>query len=214
MGALFSTFPFNLFFKQILSLKEQKQSVPRLGVGGPSVWSGTSRGTWRGQPSILSRINDWLPQWASWVFAPLLSLFQDIHAARDLAGHLIGKPRVAGLSFAEFQPRAPIWIMYSFRSQGWALNKAYSCLHINFPRMAKRERKKTQNYGAFCSGISTWGLAVGTSEQPAQSPGSLTGAQGRQGERWGVNHKIWKDFPGNWHQCDLFNPDPGSTIWK
>lgn len=149
MGALFSTFPFNLFFKQILSLKEQKQSVPRLGVGCPSVCSGVSRGSWRGQPSILSGINDWLPQWASWVFARLLALFQDIHAAGDLAGHLIGKPRVAGLSFAEFQPRVPIWIMYSFRSQGWALNKAYSCLHINFPRMARRERKKNPELRCF-----------------------------------------------------------------
>lgn len=83
-----------------------------------------------------------------------------------------------------------------------------------FPQDGEEGKKKKQNYSAFCSSISTWGLAVGTSEQRLQSPGSLTGAQGKQGERWGGNHKIWKDFPGNWHQCDLFNPDPGSTIWK
>jgi hypothetical protein len=55
-------------------------------------------------------------------FPVVVSESEHLYGLRP-AGHLLGKPRVIQVSFAEFQPHAPIWIMYAFRSHGWALNK-------------------------------------------------------------------------------------------
>lgn len=54
-----------------------------------------------------------------------------------------------------------------------------------FPQFCEEGKEQAQNGDAFSSSISIWGLAVGTSGQGSQSPGSLTGAPGRQGGKGG-----------------------------
>lgn len=127
---LVSVFMFIQLFEQIrrlkeLGIREEVHPTPghRVGwhIGCPQWWQRDVGG----QPSTISRINYW--HWEDSLvdgFPWLYSLILGIYAAGDPAGHLIGKPRVLQLSFVEFQPHTPIWIMYSFRSQGWALNKA------------------------------------------------------------------------------------------
>lgn len=127
---LVSIFTFDPFLQQILVLKELERGrrqclSPGLGAG----WH-LGRPWWRQRyvvalPCTTSRINYWLQRYSLAVGSPWFSsLILGICAAWDLAGHLIDKPRVTQVSSAEFQAHAPIWVMYSFRSQGWALNKA------------------------------------------------------------------------------------------
>jgi hypothetical protein len=72
-----------------------------------------------------------------------------------------------------------------FQKPGLSFKQSVILPAYQFPQDVEEGKEKTQNYSAFCSRISTWGLTVGTSEQPSQSPGSLTGAQGRQGRGGG-----------------------------
>ena len=127
---LVSVFMFIQLFEQIQRLKElgrREEVTPNSRTRSwMAYWVFTVvAGRCGRSTSTISRINYWHREYSLVDGFPwLYSLILGIYAAGDPAGHLIGKPHVLQLSFVEFQPHTPIWIMYSFRSQGWALNKA------------------------------------------------------------------------------------------